>query len=323
MTRCPQNANPIKHMASTKKKAAKKVTTKKVGTQKAAPKTGPKTKTVAQSSPPKAKAQSAESVKPKTKTKAPKPAAPAMTYQQVMAALKANGSAQTVKTFRNHGVTGEMYGVRYAFLKTLHKQIKTDQALAEALWQSGIHDARVFACWVADAQQTTAKLLNAWAKDVDNHVLAYEVASLAQDCDFAATLMGKWIAKKDEWTTTMGWSMASRLATQVERPEAEGGLSDKRVGELLDQIKRSLHAMPNRTRHTMNSCVMTIGCRSQSWRKKAHAAAKAIGKIEVDYGATTCKVNDASTAIDKSWTHYEKKGKVPTDGTAGQRRRHC
>lgn len=331
-------------MASTKKKAAKKVSSKAAVTQKEASKAGPKKKAVAKTSPPKqpaskkaavpkaksvqttaskAKSQPTKSAAPKTKSKVSKSATASMSFKDVMAALKANGSAQTVKTFRNHGVTGEMFGVSYAFLKTLHKQIKTDHALAEALWQSGIHDARVFACWVADANQTTAKMLHAWAKDVDNHVLAYELASLAQDCDLAPKVMDTWIAKKDEWTTTLGWTVATRLAMQATRPETEGGLNDKRIAELLDQITRMIHTQPNRTRHAMNGTVIGIGCRSQAWRKRAHAAAKKIGKVDVDYGVTSCKVSDASASIEKSWTHYEPKGQQPSDGTAGKRRRHC
>jgi len=295
-------------MGSTKKKSTAKKTTKKV-----AKRTAKKaTKKVA-----------SKPAKKAAKKQAPKLAKPRLTSKQVLAELKRNGSAQTVKIYRNHGVTGDFWGVSYAFLKKLHKQVKVDHDLALELWETGNHDARVFACWVADEDCTTMKQLSGWAKAVDNHVLAHEVASLAQDCDFAGKLADKWIARKDEWHTTLGWSVYARLATQVVRPPSEGGVDDTRIKELVALIVATVHKMPNRTRHAMNGALISIGCRSQAWRKRAHAAAKKIGKLEVDYGATSCKVNDASAYIEKSWTRYEKKGQEPSDGTAGQRRRHC
>jgi hypothetical protein len=72
----------------------------------------------------------------------------------------------------------------------------------------------------------------------------------------------------------------------------------------------------------MNGAVIGIGCWPK-WKTKAIRTAKRIGKIEIDYGATSCSVTDAAASIEKTVGHYAKKGQVPTDGTAGKRRRHC
>ncbi len=45
--------------------------------------------------------------------------------------------------------------------------------------------------------------------------------------------------------------------------------------------------------------------------------------MHVDFGSRSCKVKDAAATIKKTVEHYKKQGKVPTDGAAGQRRRHC
>lgn len=52
-----------------------------------------------------------------------------MTLDEVMEQLKNRGSAQTVKTFRNHGANGEMFGVKVGDLKKILKHIKDDQKL--------------------------------------------------------------------------------------------------------------------------------------------------------------------------------------------------
>ncbi|MDF1800895.1 MAG: DNA alkylation repair protein [Planctomycetota bacterium] len=245
-----------------------------------------------------------------------------LTCKQALAELKANGTDQNTKIFRNHGVTGELFGVSYAFLKKFHKRVGTDHGLALELWETGNHDARIFACWVADADKVTIKMLEGWARDVDNHVIAIEVVALAQDSDLAAKLMRKWIAKRAEWPSVLGWGVFARLVLQPDRDLKEGGLEDAEVGELLERIVATLHDAPNRTRHNMNQAVIAVGCRP-GWKAKALAAAKQIGKVEVDYGKTSCKADDAVAKINKTLDHYKKKGRRPVDGTAGQRRRHC
>ena len=54
-----------------------------------------------------------------------------MTKTEAMKELATNGSEQTRKTYRRHGIKGKMYGVSYAVLGKMKRKIKTDQQLAE------------------------------------------------------------------------------------------------------------------------------------------------------------------------------------------------
>lgn len=146
--------------------------------------------------------------------------------RQVMAELKANGSAQARKTYRNAGVRGDLFGVSYTFLKKLHKRVKVDHEMALALWETAVVDARIFACWVADADKTTVKLLETWAKDNSEPSLSGELAAFAQDTNLAAGRMRKWIDMKSTYRKTLGWSIAGRLVMQLERGPDEGGVDE-------------------------------------------------------------------------------------------------
>ena len=99
-----------------------------------------------------------------------------MDHATAMAELERRGSEQTRKTYRRHGVLGDQYGVSYADLKALKKAIKTDQALAESLWATGNHDARILATMIADPKTIARKVLESWSRDVDNDVLAGALA---------------------------------------------------------------------------------------------------------------------------------------------------
>ena len=243
-------------------------------------------------------------------------------FAEVMAELEANGSARTRKTYRNAGIRGEVFGVSYAFLKKLHKRVKVDHPLALKLWDTKIVDARIFACWVADAEKTTVKLLETWARDESEPHLAGELAAFVQDTDLAAGRMRKWIAMKSTYRRTLGWHIASRLIMQPKRGADDGGLDEGDVADLLERIEHGLQAAPNSTRHVMNNALISIGCRP-GWMRKAIAVARKIGKVDVDFGSRSCQVKDAATTIKQTVEHYRKQGKSPTDGTAGLRRRHC
>ncbi|KAA3614269.1 MAG: hypothetical protein DWQ01_00780 [Planctomycetota bacterium] len=243
-------------------------------------------------------------------------------FKAVLAELKANGSEQTRKIYRSAGGRGDMYGVSYAFLKKLNKRVKVDHDLALRLWETGNHDARVFACWTADSERTTVKLVEAWARDDSNPLLSGELAAFVQDTSLAAGRMRKWIGMKGEYRRTMGWNIAAKLVMQPNRGPEEGGLEESEIGDLLQRLEDELQSAPNEVRYAMNNALIAIGCRP-GWMKKAISAARKIGKVEVDFGSRQCKVNDAADTIKKTVEHYKKQGKNPTDGSAGKRRRHC
>ena len=76
-----------------------------------------------------------------------------MNVKQALAKLKALGTAQNRKVYARHGVTREAFGVSYANLGKLVREIKVDHELALGLWKSGNHDARVLATMVADPEE--------------------------------------------------------------------------------------------------------------------------------------------------------------------------
>jgi 3-methyladenine DNA glycosylase AlkD len=216
-----------------------------------------------------------------------------MTYKDLMQELKSFGSEQTRKTYRRHGIQGEMYGVSYAALGTLKKKIKIDHELAVQLWKSGNHDARVMATMVADPAKGVA-LLDEWVKDFDSYAICDAVAAFAAQTSIGAKKIEKWMKSSDEWTGSFGWSLFGRLA------RADARFSDQSVEDYLEVIERNIHKAKNRIKSSMNSALISIGLRNEKLQKKALAAAARIGKVDVDHGDTDCKTPDAAQYILKT-----------------------
>lgn len=214
--------------------------------------------------------------------------------------LETAGTAQNRKIYRRHGVTEPLYGVSYADLGKITKQIKTDHFLAIKLWETGNHDARILATMVADPGQLTSELIDCWVLDLTNYVTTGAFAKLVGQSDFAENKMLKWIKSAEEWIGRTGWLLLAGIA------QDENNFSDDYFEAYLQPIETGIHSAPNRVRDAMNSALIAIGIRNHNLKAKAQTLAKQIGKVEVDHGQTGCKTPDACQYIDKTWTRKNK-----------------
>jgi 3-methyladenine DNA glycosylase AlkD len=217
-----------------------------------------------------------------------------MNLDQIMQALKAAGTEQTRKTYARHGYPADTYGVSFADLKKLAKNLDGDQGLARQLWATGNGDACTLATMIADPEQTTAKELDAWVKTVRFAALAQMLARYVADTKFARAKADEWIQSPNEFIAETGYHVLSLLAVRDE------DLPDKYFEGHLKTIESSIQTAPNRTRYGMNQAVISIGVRNPKLTKLALAAAKRIGKVEVDHGDTACKTPDAAAYIQKT-----------------------
>ena len=217
-----------------------------------------------------------------------------MTKTQVMRQLRAAGKAQTRKIFRNHGVTGDMFGASSAEIGKLRRAIKTDQALAEQLWATGNYDARTLATMIADPAQMTAAKLKTWAADLEDRHLAGALSNLAGAAAAAQSLTKQWTSSRKEMLACCGWHTLASLA------RADNDLGDAYFIEYLAKLEERIDTAANYARYAMNNALINIGVRNPKLERRAVATTKRIGKVDVDHGATSCKTPDAVSYIKKT-----------------------
>jgi 3-methyladenine DNA glycosylase AlkD len=219
-----------------------------------------------------------------------------MTLEETMAELERLGTAQNRKVYARHGFSENMFGVSFANLKKLTKVIKTNHALAGGLWATGNEDARMLATMIADPAAMKAKDLDTWVSDIHHYALAdVFVGNVASKCRLAAKKAEKWRKSKKDNVSQAGWDLVAHMAMD------ENGSGDAVFEQYLEKIEAGIQQAPNRTRHAMNSALIAIGIRNSALQKKAVAAARRIGKVEVDHGETSCKTPEAIPYIKKSW----------------------
>lgn len=225
-----------------------------------------------------------------------------MSLEEAMAALQAAGTAQTRKTWMRHGAEEPVFGVSFATFKKLSKRIGVDHDLACALWATGNADARILAVKVADPARLSRADLDRWARDARWHFLASYVGQLAADGPHARAVAEAWTPVADEQRGHAGWTLVGVMALR------DAATPDAWFAARLDEIETRIRTAPNRQRASMNGALISIGGRSPALRDAVFAAAKRIGKVDVDHGDTSCKTPDARPYVEKMWAHAKSKG---------------
>lgn len=220
-----------------------------------------------------------------------------MKLKEVMAALKAKGSAQIKAILVKHGAKEPFFGVRIGDMKPLVKQLKGDQALALKLYATGNGDAQYLAGMIADGRQMTAKQLDTWARTAAwDMISGNTVAWVASENPAGFKLAAKWIDAKDEQVARAGWATLGAIAALT--PDAD--LPVAAYGRLLDRVVKTIHTAPGGVAYTMNNFVIMLGTYVAPLGTKAVAAARQMGKVTIGMGDTECRVPDAGSYIQKS-----------------------
>lgn len=223
-----------------------------------------------------------------------------MTKTQAMAALKKMGTAQNRKVYARHGMQEPMFGVSFANLKKLKKEIKTDHKLALDLYATGNGDAQSLATMIVDSSTIKSSTLDTWVKRGNYYLIGSLVAGVASRSPHWQAKMKKWMAAKNEFVKAAGYATLSSALAQGETITKTEGK------KIIKTIEREIHNSPNRARYSMNNTLIAVGT-YLDLEKEATAAANKIGKIDVDHGETSCKTPDAASYIKKARAHQAKK----------------
>lgn len=90
----------------------------------------------------------------------------AFTLDEAISKLRAAGSRENRAGMARFGIeTDKAFGVSMPDIRAIAKEIEPDHALAETLWQSGFHEARILASLVDRPKWVTPEQMDRWTKD--------------------------------------------------------------------------------------------------------------------------------------------------------------
>ena len=188
------------------------------------------------------------------------------TAQRLIAHLRSLRCERDIAGQRRFGITprGEQLGVSVTRLRAIGRPHRHDHALALALWDTGIHEARILAAVIADPRQITRGQMERWVRGCDNWAVTDSMAFV-----FDRTACA-WSARKAEFVKRAGFSLMAGMA--VHRKE----LPDSVFLQFLPVIRREANDGRNFVKKAVNWALRGIGKRNPCLRRAAIAEAKRI-----------------------------------------------
>ena len=178
--------------------------------------------------------------------------------------VRAKMSYFGVKVRKAHGISAPV-------LHALARRIGRDHRLAEELWSSGIHEARILATLVGESAKVTAAQMERWARDFN----AWDIVDAA--CCYLypeATPAWKqavvWSRRGEEYVKRAAFSLIAYLSYKDENAP------DARFEQMLGIIEREAHDDRNFVRKAVNWALRNIGKRNLRLNRAAIAAAERI-----------------------------------------------
>jgi 3-methyladenine DNA glycosylase AlkD len=198
------------------------------------------------------------------------------TVRAVLSRLKASGDPRVRAAMARFGVhVKKAHGISAPVLHKLARQIGTNHRLAQQLWSSGVHEARILAGMVDDPAEVTPQQMERWARDFN----AWDVVdgSCCHLFVFAAPAWQKaleWSRREEEYVKRAGFALMAYLAVHDKRAP------DAKFARLLAIIRR--HAAEERhiVKKAVNWALRQIGKRNARLNRLAIRTANQIRAMD-------------------------------------------
>jgi 3-methyladenine DNA glycosylase AlkD len=194
--------------------------------------------------------------------------------EETINTLKSMANPHNVAGMARFGINpANALGVSVPQMRKLAAAIKKDHALAQQLWETGIHEARIVATMIDDPRLVTPEQMDSWAKDFDS----WDICDQACMGLFSRTPLGvekahQWSLRKEEFVKRAGFALMASLAL------GKKDVSEEQLAAFLPDIEREAGDERNFVRKAVNWALRQVGKKNLRLNKLAVEAAERIKK---------------------------------------------
>ena len=137
-----------------------------------------------------------------------------MKSQEIIKRLKSLSNKKNVEGIARFGINPEgTLGIPVTTLRKIAKEIGKGHELAQELWESGIHEARILAALIDIPSEVTVKQAEIWLKGLDSwDVCDQLMMNLLDKTGFAFKKAAEWSKRKAEFEKRAGFALMASLA---------------------------------------------------------------------------------------------------------------
>jgi 3-methyladenine DNA glycosylase AlkD len=199
-----------------------------------------------------------------------------MQCKDILEKLKSLANPEAVEGMGRFGINPQnTYGVSIPNLRKIAKEAGRDHVLAQQLWASGIHEARILAGMVDDPKAVTEEQMEAWVNDFDSWDVCDQCCmNLFQKTPFAYRKAVEWSSRKEEFVKRAAFALMACLAVGDKKAQ------DEQFETFLPLIKREASDDRNFVRKAVNWALRQIGKRNLNLNEQAIKTAKEIQQMD-------------------------------------------
>ena len=199
-----------------------------------------------------------------------------MPYTDIIQKLKSLSDTEAVKGMARFGINPEnTLGVSIPKLRVIAKETGKDHNLAQQLWASGIHEARLLACFIDQPEMVTEMQMESWASGFDSWDVCDQCCSnLFDKTPLAYQKAGDWSNREEEFVKRAGFVLMAVLAVHDKKA------TDEKLLQFLPIIKRESMDNRNFVKKAVNWALRQIGKRNLNLNKAAMETAEEIQQSE-------------------------------------------
>jgi 3-methyladenine DNA glycosylase AlkD len=240
-----------------------------------------------------------------------------MTIDQIIDHLHKLANPDNVAGMARYGIDVEgCLGVPMPALRKMARKIGCRHDLAEGLWQSGIHEARILAGLIGDPARVTDEQMERWVLEIHSWDICDQVCSnLFCRTGLAVEKAAAWSGRPEPFVKRAGFVLMASLAVHDKKA------GDDLFASFLLLIAREASDDRNFVKKAVNWALRQIGKRNPSLNLLARETAFKIG--EMDTRSARWIAADALRELtdEKSWYRWQKTGRSKTAAAAAPGRR--
>lgn len=195
---------------------------------------------------------------------------------EILEKLHALANPTNVAGMARFGISAQgTLGVSMAALRKIAKGYGKNHELADELWSSGIHEARLMACLLDQASKVDEAQMERWVVNFDSWDICDQVClNLFVDTPFAYQKAIEWSERDEEFVKRAGFVLMAVLAVHDKKAD------DQKFIPFLPIILREANDDRNFVKKAVNWALRQIGKRNQNLNRLAIEAAEEMLHIE-------------------------------------------
>ncbi|SDF21493.1 3-methyladenine DNA glycosylase AlkD [Mucilaginibacter pineti] len=195
-----------------------------------------------------------------------------MQVDDIIEALKLQANPAYLAGMSRFGIdTTHALGVKIPEMRKIGRMIKKDHQLAQQLWDTGIHEARILASIVDVAAMVTEQQIDSWTSNFYSWDLCDQVCgNLFDRTPFAISKALEFSARSEEFVKRTGFVLMAEYAIHNKKA------NDQIFIQLLPIIEREAWDNRNFVKKAVNWALRQIGKRNPVLKQEAISCAKNI-----------------------------------------------